>query len=225
MFVKPKRKRQNWKKSMWLQCKYCYSKASFIVWLFDLINSNIYSIFVAIMFALVATSTGYDIIYTQNNRKSSFSKRIAVMWTFTLNSDWFSFSGTKYPPYLAFSLYTNARKLISIRNSNSPDEIRCLHGIRVLSTQWVVFGHICLMYGLFPVQNKGSLTMVNDLLMKVIVIRKKQNQINNLNSFSFSKLSKEFYSVGIFAALISVDTFFTLSGLLVSINILKHLEK
>lgn len=78
-------------------------------------------------------------------------------------------SGTKYPPYLSFSLYTNAKKLTSIQYSNSldsHDEIRCLHGIRVLSTQWIVFGHICYFCGLFPVRNKGALTMVTDLHSK-----------------------------------------------------------
>lgn len=74
-------------------------------------------------------------------------------------------SGTKYPPYLAFSLHTNVKKLISMRNSDSPDVIKCLHGIRVLSTQWIVFGHICLMYALFPIQNKSTLTTVTDLFI------------------------------------------------------------
>lgn len=75
-----------------------------------------------------------------------------------------AFSGMKYPLYLAFSLCTNGRKLVSLRSADSPDVIQCLHGIRVLSTQWIVFGHICLMYALFPVQNKASLTEVTDLL-------------------------------------------------------------
>lgn len=71
-----------------------------------------------------------------------------------------NFSGTKYPPYMAFSLYTNVKKLVSLQNADSPDVLKCLHGIRVLSTQWIVFGHICLMYALYPIQNKVSLTSV-----------------------------------------------------------------
>lgn len=138
--------------------------------------NNFFRVFVTIISAMVAFSTGYDIICTKNGRKyfiiviliSTLEYRhfsIHYMYLrrdvlYMHNSLRFWFSGTKYPQYLAFSLYTNGKKLISMQNSESPDVIKCLHGIRVLSTQWIVFGHICLMYGLFPVQNKGSLTMV-----------------------------------------------------------------
>lgn len=146
-------------------------------------NNGFFRVFVTIISAMVAFSTGYDIICTKNGRKYfiiviliSAECRILSIRNMYLrrdvlymhNSLRFWFSGTKYPPYLAFSLYTNGKKLISMQNSESPDVIKCLHGIRVLSTQWIVFGHICLMYGLFPVQNKGSLTMVKLTLFYIL---------------------------------------------------------
>lgn len=51
-------------------------------------------------------------------------------------------SGKKSQTYLAFSAYTNGKQLLSYKKSKSPDQMGCLHGIRVLSTLWVVLGRI-----------------------------------------------------------------------------------
>jgi hypothetical protein len=40
-----------------------------------------------------------------------------------------------------FSALTNGRKLLSMKVSKSPSNLSCVHGIRVLSTLWVVIGH------------------------------------------------------------------------------------
>jgi len=40
-----------------------------------------------------------------------------------------------------FSTLNNGRKILSIKVSTSSDNLSCIHGIRVLSTLWVVIGH------------------------------------------------------------------------------------
>jgi hypothetical protein len=41
---------------------------------------------------------------------------------------------------LAFSVHTNAGKILSMKNP--PDgTVECVHGIRVISMFWVIYGH------------------------------------------------------------------------------------
>lgn len=61
--------------------------------------------------------------------------------------DYFQTRGLEKPPqrskpmkyFMAFSLYTNISKWLSTRRS--PEDFGCLHGIRFLSTSWVVLCH------------------------------------------------------------------------------------
>lgn len=55
--------------------------------------------------------------------------------------------------FMAFSVYTNGRSLLSTKKSNSKDMMDCIHGIRVFSTQWVVLGHTYVLYMLMPTRN------------------------------------------------------------------------
>ncbi|XP_055304069.1 nose resistant to fluoxetine protein 6-like isoform X1 [Sitodiplosis mosellana] len=121
---------------------------------------------------LIILSTIYDILYTINNREKSQA-------------------------LLAFSFYTNGMKLFSYKKTKSPDMMHCVHGIRAISTQWVVLGHTYLMYLLLPIRNMAD----------------------------YPSFLAKYKNMFIVSAPISVDTFFVLSGLLVSINMLKHLEK
>lgn len=125
-----------------------------------------------VVFCLILLSTGYDILCTATNRNKS-------------------------EVCLAFSFYTNGRKLLSYKKSKSPDAIDCVNGIRVLTTQWVVIGHVFIMYVFLPTRNKTSILT----------------------------FTSEYHNMYILSAFISVDTFFVLSGLFVSISMLKHLEK
>ncbi|XP_031623576.1 nose resistant to fluoxetine protein 6-like [Contarinia nasturtii] len=125
-----------------------------------------------VIFGLVLLSTGYDILCSIYNRKKS-------------------------QVLLAFSFYTNGKKLFSLNEENTSETIQCLHGIRVLSTQWVVLCHTYALYLVMPIQNR----VVHDAFL--------------------SKYS----NMMIVSGFVAVDTFFVLSGLLVSIGILKHLEK
>lgn len=79
----------------------------------------------------------------------------------------------------------------------SPDTMHCLNGIRAISAMWVVVGHTILMFMVLPSRNE-------------------------LDSFMFPK---HFYNIIVLSAEMSVNSFLVMSGLLVSINMLKHLEK
>lgn len=39
--------------------------------------------------------------------------------------------------------------------------MHCLHGIRAISTQWVVLGHTFGMYAQLPIQNRIAIPEVN----------------------------------------------------------------
>lgn len=98
---------------------------------------------------------------------------------------------------LAFSVINNSQKLFAINLKSSPSAITCLHGIRSLSMMWVVYGHSFLWYFLQPI----------------------------LNLRTVDAWSRSVYSMLIETAIISVDTFFFLSGLLIAWIGLKELEK
>lgn len=126
-------------------------------------------------------STGYDILGTVYNRKCLFFHVCHSMfwlfhvtnWIFPLNLCTLSFVGEKSEALLAFSFYSNGMKLLSYSESKSADVIQCLHGIRVISTLWVVLGHTFKQYQKIPIQNMSTVLRVNEssvLNLKVIVI-------------------------------------------------------
>lgn len=59
---------------------------------------------------------------------------------------YFLILGNKSEICTSFSVYTNGMKLLSYKKSKSPDMMSCLHGIRAITTQWVVLGHTFAMY-------------------------------------------------------------------------------
>lgn len=64
-----------------------------------------------------------------------------------------TFSVPKARLFMAFSVYTNGRNLLSAKKFKSTDMMDCVHGIRVLSTQWVVLGHTYNIYMFVPTMN------------------------------------------------------------------------
>lgn len=64
-----------------------------------------------------------------------------------------SILGTKYPPFVVFSVYTNGKKLFTcVDTGPSSGTIQCIEGIRVLSLMWIVSFHIYRRYGLMPLR-------------------------------------------------------------------------
>lgn len=61
-----------------------------------------------------------------------------------------------------FSALNNGRKLLSLKPASSgSDNLSCLHGIRVLSTCWVVLGHTWLKNATSNVLNPKMVLQVN----------------------------------------------------------------
>ncbi|XP_050398153.1 nose resistant to fluoxetine protein 6 [Patella vulgata] len=97
---------------------------------------------------------------------------------------------------LAFSVYTNGAKIL---DTNQPkDSLRAVHGIRFLSMSWVILGHTFAF----------ALVYLTD----------------NLYPYMLTSFSRQSFSA-IINALVSVDSFFTLSGLLVAYVVLTEMKK
>ncbi|KAF2881927.1 hypothetical protein ILUMI_24242 [Ignelater luminosus] len=94
-----------------------------------------------------------------------------------------------HPILTAFSLVINTKKLLQTTDAG---QIPCLHGIRVISTMWVILGH-----------------RYNTAI-----------SIPYINPTSFNEWLLEKQSMIIMGATVSVDTFFLLSGLLISYGFL-----
>ncbi|XP_060085261.1 nose resistant to fluoxetine protein 6-like [Ylistrum balloti] len=97
---------------------------------------------------------------------------------------------------VAFSIVTNTRKLLS--TSTSSGHLTSLNGMRVLSMFWIILGHTYLFASL-------GMTVENSLAAVKIIQR-----------FSFQ---------AIINATVSVDTFFFMSGLLVTYLYLKNRQE
>ncbi|KAK8406213.1 hypothetical protein O3P69_007137, partial [Scylla paramamosain] len=100
--------------------------------------------------------------------------------------------------FLVFSFYTNLSKIFRINVNENKEVISCLHGMRVLSMCWVVISHSYL-YSVTISANKG-------LLGQMVAEHPYFYQII-LNGYP------------------SVDTFFFMSGLLVSYNLTKEFQR
>ncbi|XP_064616859.1 LOW QUALITY PROTEIN: nose resistant to fluoxetine protein 6-like [Liolophura sinensis] len=96
---------------------------------------------------------------------------------------------------LAFSIYSNGAKILSTKQGSS--SLRCLNGIRFLSMTWVILGH-SYAFGLGVTKNVASL---------------------------FQALIPRWSFLAIMNGTYSVDSFFFLSGLLVTYLCMKEMDK
>lgn len=94
-----------------------------------------------------------------------------------------------------FSLYTNGKKLLS--TEKTPGNIGCINGIRFFSISWVVLGHTFYVGSFVPWDNP----------------------------FAVADLYFNWRMMTIFSGTLSVDTFFLLSGFLMSYLTMKQLDK
>lgn len=121
--------------------------------------------------------------------------------------------------FLAFSFFTNGMKLFSVQKQNSAGMIGCINGIRALSSIWVVLFHSVMVYKVVPIQNIQTYSTVGLFNYDFI-----------LNWFSIIllynlKFNAEYHSMMIYSGRIAVDTFLVLSGLLITMSMLKSFEK
>lgn len=101
--------------------------------------------------------------------------------------------------FKAFSLFVNFKLLCKMSdNKRSPNVIYCLNGIRSLSIIWIVFGHCYMVALLLP---------------------------THVNSADILDWLKTPFSMLLQSGTMSVDTFFFLSGFLLSWVAFKELDK
>ncbi|KAK7866349.1 hypothetical protein R5R35_003276 [Gryllus longicercus] len=98
--------------------------------------------------------------------------------------------------FLAFSVYSNWPKLISITSGR--DQLASLNGIRTISMGWVVLGHVYLLNVISPTLNIAGYA---------------------------PDFMKSFERLYITNATVSVDSFFMMSGVLLSFLFLKEVER
>ncbi|ODM97836.1 Nose resistant to fluoxetine protein 6 [Orchesella cincta] len=103
--------------------------------------------------------------------------------------------GLGYQYFMSFSLYTNIKKWLSTRRS--AEDMGCLHGIRFLSTSWVVLAHTYYVITFLPQWNMVNVKQVYENWPVMTVIN----------------------------STFAVDTFFVLSGMLVCYNLFKMFDK
>ena len=120
-----------------------------------------------------------------------------------------------------FSLVTNCRKLLS--TASPSDNLGCVNGIRVLSTTWVVMGHSYFMLAVY--YHHGS--FVNVETVSILSRKCSCDLLTSLSTdeFSFTQDLLKWQSYTIINATVSVDTFFLLSGMLVSYLLLRELDR
>lgn len=106
------------------------------------------------------------------------------------------FSGKLNHLLSSFSVYTAGWKLYDVAPNKSPNDIRCLHGIRALSILYIIFGH---RYGI-PLWHVIS------------------------NRAALAEWSTKFH-IGLYHThQVPVDVFFMMGGLLVAWTMLKNLD-
>ncbi|CAG7725078.1 unnamed protein product [Allacma fusca] len=125
---------------------------------------------------------------------------LCVTGTLVDNSNLFGPSNSKTDgalkkSILAFSITTNTTKWLSTRTGS--DNLGCLHGIRFLSMCWVVLGHTFFLY----------------------------TQQFTWNLVDLKNMYKDWTNQVILNGAYCVDTFFALSGTLVTYNLLRELDK
>jgi len=118
----------------------------------------------------------------------------------------------------AFSARANSRTLFRIVPTNSnPNIIECLHGIRCMSLFWVIFSHEFIYALTSPNLNKADIYSVcisNDAKMYSLLLKTKIFQ-----------WAVEPFASFVLHGYFTVDSFFVLGGLLVSMIALRSMEK
>lgn len=163
-------------------------------------------------------SQKYDVIFLrdyQDDKYGSYSAGaicmiifISLICTLVFTSSIFDYFADKSmknqgwaKAYLSFSAWTNAPKLVTSRAQErlgKPDTLEILNSVRVMSICWVVMGHTVAFFMYFPAIN-NFITAIDD--------------------------SKDPKFIIIYTATYGVDTFFWLSGFLMTYLFVIDVEK
>lgn len=101
-------------------------------------------------------STIYDLVIRHKNcNKFSHQSLIWKLWLFLPPA-------VPLPLLTAFSIYTNGQALF--RTESSKNEIKCVHGVKVLSLLCIMLGHRFLLQFSLPVMNQTDFVEVKKLL-------------------------------------------------------------
>ncbi|GMR37480.1 hypothetical protein PMAYCL1PPCAC_07675, partial [Pristionchus mayeri] len=98
--------------------------------------------------------------------------------------------------FMAFSLYTNISSIFDVSGANKDGQIGPIHCIRFFSMSWVVMGHFFSMYMIFSANPRDLFKMGRDILSEII-----------MNAY------------------FAVDSFFFMSGLLLTFIWFKNYHK
>lgn len=98
--------------------------------------------------------------------------------------------------FLSFSIHTNFKALCNVNETGSSNDIKFLHGIRSMSIFGIIFFHIHFFREQFPVKNPAQL----------------------------SKFLASDYSLLVDRFALSVETFFVISGMLITRELLKAFD-
>ena len=121
---------------------------------------------------------------------------------------------------LCFSLYTNGKKLIGTKKVEG--NIDCINGIRFFSMCWVVLGHTFYVISLTPWSNSLEVDYVRIFFRFITLF----SYFNFFYCIIF--YFQAFGDVGmmtVWSGTLSVDTFFLLSGFLISFLSLREMDK
>lgn len=125
-----------------------------------------------------------------------------------------SISDEKCEALLMFSLYSNGKKIFSCESTQSPNVIQCLHGIRSITTMWVIVGHTFVISLMLPTMQLAEFLEV--IILQMLALSVKMKSLNFLIRFQFTEKQRS----SITFPLIISDSFFVISGLLQSIKLL-----
>lgn len=126
-----------------------------IIW-----NYSILSGLLGTVLLLMIVSTVYDVLCIAYDRKhfkvnlSDGDDEMVISYFQT------SLPGSKYQPFLVFSIYTNGRQLFPYNNPKVRNAIHCIDGIRALSILNVIFVHSNWKYTGLPLREKEDFSKV-----------------------------------------------------------------
>lgn len=88
----------------------------------------------------------------------------------------------KCQPLLTFSAYTNGIQLFSYDNTQSPNIIQCINGIRSITTIWIIISHSYYVFFFLPSrEHLEFIKVVINSLIFIIAVSSTRRWIDSMN--------------------------------------------